>query len=282
VQPGKPSQTALTAATHRAAHQVLEQGRIFCDPLALAILGQEAEASVRALADDPARRRMRIFIAARTRFAEDALNSAVEQGVRQMVVLGAGLDTLAYRTRFADRLRMFEVDHPSTQTWKTERLSEAKIPIPATLTYCPIDFERQSLGSGLAAAGFDPNAAAFFSWLGVVPYLSGIAIWSTLAFIAGLGGEAQVVFDYSNPPDQLSADARASHDIRAAQVGRDGEAWITHFDSAALRVDLLSVGFSEIEDLSPKAIAARYFPGRPTTAGDYGGHICRAARYTAS
>src|SRR5271168_750730 len=111
---GKPSRTALGAAAHRAAHQVVECGRIFADPLALRILGDEAENAVRDAEEQPSRRRMRIFIAARTRFAEDALAAAVARGVRQLVVLGAGLDTYAYRGAMRERLRIFEVDHPST------------------------------------------------------------------------------------------------------------------------------------------------------------------------
>lgn len=277
----RPSRTAWAAAAHRAAHQVLEQGLILNDPLALRILGSEAASAVTEETDDPSRRRMRIFIAARSRFAEDALRTAVERGVRQLVVLGAGLDTLAYRTGLSGRIRMFEVDHPATQDWKQELLRNADIAIPASLTYCPIDFEQEPLLAGLTAAGFDATVPTFFIWLGVVPYLTEEAVYSTLSFIAGIP-QAQVVFDYSNPPDQLSPEARASYERRAAQVERQNEAWITHFDSATLRTELLSLGFSDIEDLSPKAIAARYFPGRPSTAGDQGGHICRAAQHTAS
>src|SRR5580658_4980794 len=114
MQRGQPSRTALSAAAHRAAHQVLEQGRFFYDPLALRILGPDAMAMVREAAEVPSRRSMRIFIAVRTRFAEDALAAAVARGARQLVVLGAGLDTYAYRSPFGKRLRIFEVDHPAT------------------------------------------------------------------------------------------------------------------------------------------------------------------------
>jgi methyltransferase (TIGR00027 family) len=115
LQARRPSQTAFAAAAHRAAHQILEGGRIFCDPLAIRILGQDAETIARDAADHPSKRRMRLFIAVRTRFAEDALASALKDGVRQIVVLGAGLDTYAYRTSFSDSgIRVFEVDHPAT------------------------------------------------------------------------------------------------------------------------------------------------------------------------
>ena len=115
----------MGAAVQRAAHQVLEGGRLFSDPLALRILGPAGEAAVRAAGLDPAKGRLRLFIALRSRFAEDALGQCFEQGVRQLVVLGAGLDTYAYRNPLGERLRMFEVDHPSTQAWKRERLAAA-------------------------------------------------------------------------------------------------------------------------------------------------------------
>jgi methyltransferase (TIGR00027 family) len=156
MQTGQPSRTARAAAMHRAVHQVLEKGRIFADPLALRILGEDTEALVRDAEQNPHKRPMRLFIAMRTRFAEDALAAAVAQGVRQLVVLGAGLDTYAYRGAMRDRLKIFEVDHPATQAWKRQRLAEAGIPIPDTLTFAPVDFERETLGEGLAAAGFDP------------------------------------------------------------------------------------------------------------------------------
>jgi methyltransferase (TIGR00027 family) len=112
---------------------------------------------------------MRIFIAIRTRFAEEALAAAVERGAHQLVILGAGLDTYAYRGAFRDRLRIFEVDHPATQAWKRQRLADAAISAPPGLTFAPIDFERETLAEGLKAAGFYPNEQTFFTWLGLVP-----------------------------------------------------------------------------------------------------------------
>jgi methyltransferase (TIGR00027 family) len=277
MQPKEPSRTALAAAYHRAAHQVLEHGRIFTDPLALRILGDDADTIARDAEQHPARRRMRIFIAARTRFAEDALAAAVERGVRQFVVLGAGLDTYAYRGGCRDRLRIFEVDHPATQAWKRHLLADAAIPLPPGLTFAPIDFERETLAAGLEAAGFNPAEETFFTWLGVVPYLTEEAVWSTLTFIAKLPKGAHVVFDYGDPPVTLPAEWRAHHDQRAARVAELGEAWLSYFEPDALHAKLQDLGFSEIEDLGPPQIAARYFPHRAATAPERGGHILRAA-----
>jgi methyltransferase (TIGR00027 family) len=273
---GKPSHTALAAAFHRAAHQVLEQGRIFADPLALRILGTDAQTIARQAGQNPSGRRMRLFIAVRTRFAEDALAVAIEGGVRQLVVLGAGLDTYAYRNPFADRLRVFEVDHPATQAWKRQRLREAAIPLPGSLTFVPVDFERETLAVRLAAAGFDRTQQTFFTWLGVVPYLNQEAVWSTLAFIASLPNGAHVVFDYSDAPASLSAERRAAHERRARQVAGLGEAWVTYFEAEKLHAKLAALGFAEIEDLGPAEIVSRYFPGRAGSPPDKGGHVIRA------
>ncbi len=212
----------------------------------------------------------------RTRFAEDSLAAAVERGVRQVVVLGAGLDTFAYRTPLGGRVRIFEVDHRATQAWKRHRLASASIPVPEWLTFAPVDFEREALPGGLAAAGFDPAQQTFFTWLGVVPYLTKEAIWSTLGFVASLPGGAHVVFDYSDPPDSLSPEARAAHDRRAAHVQALGETWVSHFEAGELRAKLLALGFSEVEDLGPPQMVARYFPNRTTAPPEKGGHILRA------
>ena len=278
MQAGRPSRTAWAAAFHRAAHQVLEQGRIFADPLALRIIGKDMEAVAREAAERPAGRRMRIFIAARHRFAEDALAAAVERGVRQVVVLGAGLDTWAYRTPLADRVRIFEVDHPATQAWKRQRLDEAAIPAPVSLTFAPIDFEIQTLADGLAAAGFDCGEQTFFTWLGVVPYLTAEAVWSTLSFIARLPGGAHVVFDYSDPPDSLSPEMRRAHQKRAAHVRTLGEGWLTYFTREEILGKLTSVGFTGIDDLGPPQLAARYVPSQAPAMPEKGGHIVRATK----
>ena len=278
MQSGQPSRTALSAAAHRAAHQMLEKGSIFTDPLAARILGRDVHEIAEDAAAHPERRIMRLFIAARTRFAEDALAAAVARGVRQLVVLGAGLDTFAYRNPHeADGLTVFEVDHPATQGWKRERLAAAGIAPPPGLTFAPVDFEKTSLAEGLAEAGFDPARPAFFIWAGVVPYLTRDAVLATLGYIGGLPGGAEVTFDYSNPPSTLDPDLQAAQKQRADRVAAVGEPWLTFFDSAELAAELVRLGFTTIEDLGPARIGERYF-GAP--AGDEarrGGHLIRAA-----
>ena len=114
--------------------------------------------------------------------SEEALTEAVNNGATQLVVLGAGLDTLAYRTPLAGRLRIFEVDFPATQARKRDMLAAAEIAVPDTLTYVAVDFERQTLAEALDAAGFVAAKRSFFSWLGVVPYLTETAVFSTLGY----------------------------------------------------------------------------------------------------
>jgi len=276
MESGQPSRTALAAAAHRAAHQILENGRIFSDRLAVPILGQDPADVVREAEQEPSRRRMRLFIAVRTRFAEDALAHARERGAVQIVVLGAGLDTYAYRTPLGVG-RVFEIDHPATQAWKRQRLAEAGIPVPPWVTFAPVDFERETLADGLAAAGFDAAAQTFFTWLGVVPYLPEPAIWRTLEFIASLPNGAHVVFDYSDPPHALPPDARADHDQRAARVAALGKRWLSYLEPPQLHARLRQTGYCTIEDLGPPQIRARYFPGFAGLASDKGGHILRAA-----
>jgi len=270
MQPGQPSRTALAAAGLRAAHQVLDGAAIFKDPLALRILGADAGALVREAETETNRfrQRLRWFIAVRSRIAEDALAAAVKRGARQLVVLGAGLDTTAYRPLPSQDLRIFEVDHPTTQIWKRERLVETGIPLPASLTFVPVDFERATLREGLGASGFDPAQQTFFTWLGVVPYLTDDAIFSTLGFIAGLPGGAHVVFDYVNPPDTMTEPGRrAMHETLVRRVGAVGEQLRSYFDSEALHARLKALGFRQLEDFGWPEIAARFFPGRPASSG---------------
>jgi len=279
MQEGQPSQTALGAAFHRAAHQVLEGGNIFLDPLATRILGADLEAAVSRAQNDPSLRKLRLFIAVRTRFAEDSLAASIEGGARQVVVLGAGLDTYAYRASLPDGVRVFEVDHPATQAWKRQRLAEVGISIPPHLTYAPVDFERDSLADGLGGVGFDSAQRTFFTWLGVVAYLMPETVFSTLGFIARLPGGAQVVFDYGNPPDPIADDAEttAARERLAERVASVGEPFRCFFETGELHAKLKALGFTEIEDLGPELILERYFGMRRVIPRERGRHVLRAA-----
>ncbi|MET3664175.1 SAM-dependent methyltransferase [Caulobacter sp. 1776] len=276
----EPSRTALAAATYRAAHQVFEAGRIFSDPLAVPILGDAADHVLANAESHQARRGILFFVVARSKLAEDELARAVEaRGVKQVVVLGAGLDTFSYRNPFGDRLSVFEVDHPATQAWKHRRLREAGIGVPKSLTYVPVDFERENLSEQLARAGLDPDVRTYFMWLGVAPYLTLQAITSTLAYVAGHPGGAEVVFDYGEPRDAVDPSLRPQYERRAANAAAAGEPFLSFFVPAELEGLLRRLGFDRVVDLDLPAILTRLFgdeaAGAPLPRG--GGHVLFAS-----
>jgi methyltransferase (TIGR00027 family) len=274
----QPSRTALGAAGYRAAHQILEGGKVFSDPLARTILGDGADAIIAGLSEGPAQQRTRIFMAARSRFAEDCLGAAVSRGVRQAVVLGAGFDTFALRNPYSELgLRVFEVDHAATQAWKRRRLSEVGLAVPASLSFVAVDFESDDLGRGLRDAGFTPDGSAFFIWLGVVPYLGRPAIAATLRYIAGIRG-SEVVFDYSEPLENYPPERREEIAALAARAAEVGEPWLSHFDPDEIDRELRGFGFGDIEDVGISELAVRYLgaPAGGPRSGP-GPHMIHAA-----
>ncbi|HTA68949.1 MAG TPA: SAM-dependent methyltransferase, partial [Bryobacteraceae bacterium] len=257
-----PSLTAQRVAMRRAAHQLFDDPRVFEDPLAIPILGEEPAARLRSGdRETGGSRHIRAFMAARSRYAEDELTAAIARGATQYVVLGAGLDTYAYRNAHS-RLRVFEVDHPATQSWKRRQLESAGIAIPSSLTFVPTDFEEQSLGSVLESSGFQPRKISFFSWLGVTPYLTAEAALATLAFIGSLPAGSGVVFDYAVERSSLDSVEQLAMDALASRVARAGEPFRLFLDPRALNRMLRAAGFHEIEDLGPSDIDERYFTGR--------------------
>lgn len=251
------SRTARGAALHRAAHQTLEGGRIFRDPYACAILGLTPEQAVAEEGPDESRRRMRLFIAARARFAEDRIAAAVARGVGQVVVLGAGLDTFGLRNPHASRVRVFEVDHPATQEWKRARIASMGVAAPS-LIFAPCDFERDDLGGALTRAGVDRKEPIFFMRLGVTPYLTREAAMTTLRAVAATPG-AEVAFDYTQGRARHEGEAREFHDALLERVAALGEPIVGFFDPGELARDLDLLGMSEQEDIGVSEIAARYF-----------------------
>jgi methyltransferase (TIGR00027 family) len=261
---------------HRAVHQMLEGGVIFSDPYALKILDDEARAGLPAFAEDTSQRSMRLFIAARSRFSEDTMAACVARGTRQVVILGAGLDTFSLRNPHAD-VSVFEIDYPATQAWKRERLAQAGLELPASLIFAPVDFERQSLAEGLAAAGFRSDRPAYFQWLGVVPYLTREAIVATLDFVASIEG-AEVVFDYGEPFENFPPPMRANLTAIAERAAALGEPWLSMFNPPDMAALLRARDFLTFEDVTRAELAARYYGelGHPLPAGP-GGHVVRAA-----
>jgi methyltransferase (TIGR00027 family) len=266
VRQGEPSRSALSVASLRAVHQLLDEPLVLSDPIALPLLGASTEAALRddpfAL-NDPMSRSLRAVLVARSRFVEDELSSCVAAGVRQYLVVGAGLDTFAYRNPYRDEgLRVFEVDHPGTQRWKQQLLAEASISVPASLTFVPADFERDDLGSSLRHAGFRADQAACVSWMGVTMYLTTDAVAATLRTVAGFAAGSRLCFDYRVPATMLNPVERVINDVIEQRVAALGEPWLSTFDPTHLQRQLLELGFGTAESATPEDLNARYFARR--------------------
>ena len=273
-----PSKTALSVALRRAAHQIHDSPVVFDDPIAVALLGTTYAEELRRTpvrTDRPFSIALRAFLVARSRYAEDTLRKAVEGGVEQYVLLGAGLDTFAYRNSYA-QLRVFEVDHPATQQWKRELLQRNRIAIPDSVTYAPVDFERHSLSTQLGDAGFNHRAPAFFAWLGVVPYLTLEAFRGTLNFISAQPPGTGLTLDYGQPRAVLPLLERLAHDSLASRVEKAGEPFQLFFTPAGIAAEFSR--FHSLEDLGAPEINARYFSGRTDQLGVRGaaGHLFSA------
>jgi methyltransferase (TIGR00027 family) len=263
----RPSATAQRVAMRRATHQLLDDPKVFDDPVALRIIGKESasalQADPRQFESTPLSPYLRAFIVARSRYAEDELALGVRHGVRQYVILGAGLDTFAQRNPHPEGvLHVFEVDHPTTQTWKRARLEEIGTTLPGDLTFAPVDFETQTLEEGLRDADYDPGKCTFFSWLGVTEYLTPEVVMATLRFIASAPAGSGVVFDYMISPSLLTPAQRSRFDALARRVASAGEPWQAFFDPELLTRNLRAMGFGYVEDKGPEEINARYFKNR--------------------
>jgi methyltransferase (TIGR00027 family) len=274
----KPSRTALVVARQRAAHQVLDHGSILHDPFAMKILGEDEKDVLQFVNANPLASIGRLFTTARSRIAEDALSEAVKRGIRQIVILGAGLDTFALRNPYgALDIRIYEVDHPATQAWKRQRLAEAQIALPPWLIFVPVDFERADLSNMLVGAGVQRNSPAFFAWLGVVPYLTQDAIVTTLESISSIHN-SEVVFDYMEPPEAFSEEQRQLEKKRAEQLEKIGERSVIRFEPVGIATLLRSRGFSEIEDFNFQEIVSRFGHAVQGLAPGHAGVHCVRAR----
>jgi len=257
--------TARAVASRRAAHQLFDRPLVLSDPIAVPILGPEFYADPERH-NDPRSRAFRAFMVARSRYAEDNLAAAVAAGATQYVVLGAGLDTFAYRNPFAG-IRVFEVDFPSTQEFKRGMLQAAGIAEPGNLTFVPLDFEHRTLAEGLAEAGFETRWATFLSWLGVVPYLTLAAFRATMDFVAGLPEGSGITFDYALSDEELSPARQRARKALAARVAAAGEPFRLFFRTEQMENELKSAGFGRIEQVDSEDLNARYFAGRADGLG---------------
>ncbi len=237
------SQTARTAAAARAAHLIVDQPPvIFSDTLAMALLGDEADEYVayhREHGSHVVLAGARGQVVCRSRLAEDSLAAAIGRGIRQYVILGAGLDSFAYRSALSRSVRVFEVDHQATQHWKRRQLAAAKITVPADVTFVAADFETGSLAADLIRSGLDPVVPAFVSWLGVTMYLTTQAIGRTFAELTQLAPESEVIADYMLPAGMRDEAGNTYVELVGPLTAERGEPWLT-FMSPKDMSDLLA------------------------------------------
>ena len=260
-----PSRTAYRVALRRAAHQVFDDPVVFRDPYALRLLGLSADrlgpTDLRA-PNRPSSQSLRAFLVARSLFAEESLAYAAKtHGVRQYVLLGAGLDTFSLRNN-DPHLHVFEVDHPATQAWKQRLLREAGLDLPGTCTQVAVDFETDDLASRLDSCGLHPDKPAMFAMLGVVPYLTPAAFTATLAVLARRGGGSSLVLDYGLPRHVLPPMEQLAFDSLAERVAKAGEPFQLFFTEEEMAEQMNRAGLRVAEDLTPKEINERYFERR--------------------
>lgn len=263
----------------RAAHLLLDdEPKILRDDFALRFSGAENEAALRtaletmraefARRDSPEiaealLRHLRASVTMRSRYTEDELGEALARGVRQFVILGAGLDSFAYRRRdLAGVVQVFEVDHPATQQWKRTRLQEMQVALPPNLSFMPINFERQTLTEALRAGGYQAEKPVFFSWLGVTGYLTEDAIFKTLREVATAVPGSEIVFGYGVQETLLDEESQRMRAVLKERVAAGGEPNLSLFDPASLAARVQALGFSQVADFGSEAANARYFAGR--------------------
>jgi methyltransferase (TIGR00027 family) len=248
-KPRAASQSALTAAAARAAHFIVDQQPwIFVDTLAEPLLGSMAPellAYHHRHGDHLVLAGARAQVVVRSHVTERVLRSAQARGTTQYVILGAGLDSYAYRET-APGTTVFEVDHPLSQQDKRDRVAAAGLQPRTPVAYVPVDLETEPLLPALIAAGFAADRPALVSWLGVSMYLSGSAVGATLAELAKLPAGTEVVFDYMLGESDRDEAGQAYVDMVAPHNDERGEPWLSFFGPDAMTELLRDAGFGDV------------------------------------
>jgi len=249
------SLTAQGVASLRAAHQLIDDlPRILDDPVSVQLVGPEFAARVKANPEplrEPGVAGLRCHVLLRSRYSEDRLAVAVQAGIRQCVIIGAGLDTFAYRQPpWARALQIFEVDHKASQEAKRDMLTKAGVEIPANLTFVELDIERMPLRETLVQAGLDPERPAFFSCLGVLVYLTHDAALALFRLVTAFPTGSELVLTFAGR--ESTDDNPMSLAARSKTLG---EPWLSRFSAEELESELQEAGFRAIEFLSRERAA---------------------------
>jgi methyltransferase (TIGR00027 family) len=269
---GQRSRTADAAAALRASHTLYAQSPVFSDPYALKLTspGWQRIIGNRLLHYFVIKRLLRRLspitaqVVGRSRYAEDLLSEALKRGIRQYVIVGAGLDSFALRRHDLEQsLRVFEVDHFDTQRSKRELLAARGISLPSNLEFAVVNFETEDIASSLKRSSYQAQMPAFYSWLGTTHYLRNEATLATLSAIANFAAAgSEIVFDYSLPLEMLPSQISRSVDRLRRITARQGEPLIGGIDPRRLREELPKLGYTIAEDLSVEEQEQRFFAGR--------------------
>lgn len=256
------SATSLGVASLRAAHQLIDNEPLLLkDPVILQLMGPIWSRRVRenpAAYERPELKHLRSHVVLRSRFAEDQLQIAWENGIRQYLILGAGLDTFSWRQPAGlQSLQIFELDHPATQAQKLQDIGQLGLALPENVHFIPADLESMALQEVLDQHGFDASQPSFISWLGVMVYLSMEAIDEVLEMVCKLPAGSRIVFTFSQRREQ-----NEQPDSLGARAAALGEPWKTFFNPEELRARLLDHGFSEVSFLEPADAARLYYQDR--------------------
>jgi methyltransferase (TIGR00027 family) len=261
-----PDSTAVRTALWRALHvEVDAPPHVLDDRLGLQLVAPDDDWRDRPDMDPAGTQGFRAAIVARARFVEDLVAEQVAAGVTQFVILGAGLDTFAQRRPgHADRLRVFEVDQPGTQTWKRHRLVALGFEIPEWLRLVPVDFETgASWWDGLTAAGFDPSRRAVVASTGVSMYLTKETTAATLRQLTALAPGSKVVMSFLLPPALVDEADRPGLEVSTRGARSSGTPFVSFFTPGELVTMAGDAGFVGVRHVPGKELAERYFAGRP-------------------
>jgi methyltransferase (TIGR00027 family) len=259
-----PSRTAMLAAVARGLLRMeAAPPWVLDDAFALVLVGpawQELRKGPVSLFPAEVVREVFAAICTRSRYAEDRLAAGA---FGQYVILGAGLDSFAWRRPDLLRsLRVFEVDHPASQAWKLERVSDLALPLSDSQVFVPVDFEAGSLQDALRTAGFDWDQRALFSWTGVAPYLTAPAIASTLRTIAGAAAGSEVVLSYRAEEPVLDEAGREFIRIYAPLAASLGEPLQPGWPVTEIERLISRSGLKVVDHPARADLQERYFAGR--------------------
>ena len=272
--PGRPSRTAQHNALFRALEQRLDNP-LFSDPWARRFLRGRYRLAAWLPARTVARaidRRWpgpRAAVVVRTRYIDEAITGALRRGLDQLVILGAGLDARVHRLPGLSSLRVFEVDHPSTQALKRRVVETAS----SNLVYVPFDFAIDGLGRALEEAGFRPSTKTLVVWEGVTNYLDAYSVDATLRFIAGTG--ADLLFTYVDEAVLSGCKSFEGGAASVAYVRALGEPFTFGWNPEALGPYLGGRNLTLVEDYALSELARRYYVGAPPPVSSYY-HVAQA------